>query len=472
MERAGSMLRAWLTSHIPCIWSETSEQAPLHQIHSPGMQGLLKLPLRSEENSQLNHPAAEREMPVYHNQPHLVPPMKLVLYDDIPNSPPIDSHPSIMSRCVTEGRALVSKASSLTGLGIKTGFRRKSRKRSISGPSDFRRVSLQEKAVGRFKPLELNFNLPGNRLSDLPEFDNFDLGSAGCLTEPPKALSTPNRVVDDQLFGPPSATFTVPRKPVGQPTQRSSVRSSYIEIHDRRKSNPHNRDSISGFCTTGKHIDDHLAHNRPDSQTSNSCQYTTIGDLALAKELYLTGESSSANAVNAHVPEAATVKSRDSTTPYPPTTNDLSIRSRLVAQWLSLKSPSAFSIGSKSPSHPTTQSRISSGLYARSSRRRSRTLSGSTITSLTNGSIFTNSKRTPSLSSTITATTYRPSNAFCGAIDKDCGFSIDNAISEQLPVHYEMPCVATREKHQQVSIRSSSYYHDRAIGTNDIGLAL
>lgn len=401
-------------------------------------------------------------MPIQTSQPHLIPPMKLVLYDDIPNSPPIDSHPSIVSRCVTGGRTLKSKASTLTGLAIKHGFGKKVRKESISGPSNFRRTTLQQKAAERFEPLELSFTLPGNRLSDLPEFDHFDLNSADLLMEPPKALSTPKRIEDHQFFGPPSTSFTVPRKPVGLTSERSSVRSSYIEIHDRRKSNSDNRNSV----VTETPVHHHPNHRRWNSQASNNY----IGDMALVKESCFGGESPIAEEANTS--EMTTPRSRGSEIPpHTPTYNDASIRSRLVAQWLSLKSPSTSSVGPKSPSYPAFHRRTSSGLNPRFSDRRSRALSGSTFTSLTNGSIFTHSKRTPSLSSTITATTYRPSNGFCGMLDKDCEMSIDGAISGQLPVHYETPCVTSHEKHQRGSLRSNTYHRDTAVCANDIGLA-
>jgi hypothetical protein len=121
-------------------------------------------------------------MKVYHNQPHLVPPMKLVFYDDMPPTPQ-QPPPSHLSQLVTQGKNLASRASSVSVR------KRPSARPSISGPLPIQPASdLPLRRRYQYRPLELSIYLPDNRLSDLPDFDVADFDAAGQIQLPAKAL--------------------------------------------------------------------------------------------------------------------------------------------------------------------------------------------------------------------------------------------------------------------------------------------
>jgi hypothetical protein len=121
-------------------------------------------------------------MKICHNQPHLVPPMKLVFYDDMPPTPQ-PPPPSHLSQLVAQGRNLASRASSIS-------VRRKPSSRpGISGPLPVQSADdLPFRRRHQYRPLELSIYLPNNRLSDLPDFDVADFDAAGEIQLPAKAL--------------------------------------------------------------------------------------------------------------------------------------------------------------------------------------------------------------------------------------------------------------------------------------------
>src|SRR4051794_18819445 len=107
-------------------------------------------------------------MKIYHNQPHLVPPMKLVFYDDMPSTPQ-PPPPSHLSQLVTHGRNLASRASERASFSVRT---RRSARPSISGPLPVEVMDdLPPRRRYQYRPLELSIYLPENRLSDLPDFN-------------------------------------------------------------------------------------------------------------------------------------------------------------------------------------------------------------------------------------------------------------------------------------------------------------
>jgi hypothetical protein len=114
--------------------------------------------------------------------------MKLVLYENMPNSPlPPPSSAHRVSQWVSQGRDLASRASDRASLRV----RRKISKQSIGAP--FVDFEDQEPIVRRmnFRPLELSIYLPGSRLSDLPEFADVDFTDCGEIQMPPKAFMRP-----------------------------------------------------------------------------------------------------------------------------------------------------------------------------------------------------------------------------------------------------------------------------------------
>lgn len=123
-------------------------------------------------------------MKVSHNQPHLVPPMKLVFYDEMPKSPGlVPGSVDKVSHWISQSKDFASRTSDRASLTIK----KKLSKQSISNPVPIRAVDVSLRRQN-FRPLELSIYLPDNRLSDLPEFGNVDFSDAGEIQLPPKAL--------------------------------------------------------------------------------------------------------------------------------------------------------------------------------------------------------------------------------------------------------------------------------------------
>ena len=174
-------------------------------------------------------------MQVCHTQPHLVPPMKLVVYDDLP-SPSVDhQRHNSLSSWISDGRNLASRASTQASMSFK---RQSTVPLKIGAPSDFRRVegfSFQPSTPRtppmpiKYQPLELSIYRSGNRLSDLPEFDDFEFGEdrhRQTLAVPPRALS-PNGVRAQRCQS-ANARLSMSRKPVGSGNRRSFRKSEYL----------------------------------------------------------------------------------------------------------------------------------------------------------------------------------------------------------------------------------------------------
>ncbi|EEP81665.1 predicted protein [Uncinocarpus reesii 1704] len=164
----------------------------------------------------------ERVVSIYNNnqQPQTIPPMKLVIYDDLPS--PNDAYPPSlsMSKWITEGRDLASKSNTRKSLLSRTMTRnRRSKIRSISAPTNFRRVTQPTNRRLSFRPLELSIYAPGNHLPDLPEFSDFDLDGPQV---PPRAIWSPTFKSHHRRYSDTPSTFSVPRKPVGSPRTRLS----------------------------------------------------------------------------------------------------------------------------------------------------------------------------------------------------------------------------------------------------------
>ncbi|KAL1855140.1 hypothetical protein Plec18170_004556 [Paecilomyces lecythidis] len=170
-------------------------------------------------------------MAVCHSQPHLVPPMKLVVYDDLPSPGPPPRSSSLPS-WLNEGRNLASRASNRASMTL----RRKSTARlTIGAPTDFRRVQPPASRVDGFRPLELSIYMPGNRLSDLPEFDEFQLDGNGQPSVPPRAV-TPTPTIERSFSKFQNSSFQFARKPVGSGSRRSSVATMDLLLDLRRPS--------------------------------------------------------------------------------------------------------------------------------------------------------------------------------------------------------------------------------------------
>ncbi|RMD42274.1 hypothetical protein DV735_g2841, partial [Chaetothyriales sp. CBS 134920] len=143
----------------------------------------------------------EREVPVMDQQPHLVAPMKLTVFDMLPPPTPPASGPPVF-QWVTQTRHLASRASSRAS---KKSFGRP----AISDPQPV--IARRDPPVHRaeFRPLELSIYMPRNRLSDLPTFDRVSFTDLGEIQFPQRALL---RTTSEQFLPTPSAVEPAPPK--------------------------------------------------------------------------------------------------------------------------------------------------------------------------------------------------------------------------------------------------------------------
>ena len=123
-------------------------------------------------------------MAVLYQQPHLVPPMKLTVYDQMPATPPLPP-PSHLSKMMNQGRSLASKASERASFSVR---KRCSSRPIISNPEPV--IERIPSTRRRYRPLELSIYAPQNRLSVLPDFDSeaVNFTDDGAIQLPPRAL--------------------------------------------------------------------------------------------------------------------------------------------------------------------------------------------------------------------------------------------------------------------------------------------
>ncbi|PGH18328.1 hypothetical protein AJ80_04506 [Polytolypa hystricis UAMH7299] len=382
MEQASSALKSWLASCLSCVWS-------------PG-----EVQVHNNHQARDSDSGIEREMKICHDQPHLVPPMRLILYDDLPPSPTIRSRSSTISHLVTEGRNLAAKASDRASLSIRRISLKPSRKLAIGSPHDFRRVPPRSR-VSPFRPLELSIYSPGNRLSDLPEFDHFDLEDPEWLRRPPNVFSP----VEDYRRYSDLPPFKVPRKPVSLTTHRSSGR---MEVLDRRCTLP---EPLVGSQQASPRPDSPI-HVRSKSEPLRDTPSPTNTERQAEDELVLSN-----NLLN-EVPPLPELRSAGS---------------------------------------PNERSTLHS---------RSRTLSGSTITSA-KLSRPVSSGRSMSISSALTSTTIRPSPSMSGILEKEYEATFDSSSIKHVPsrLHEPLPPLPVGKESR---LTSEAEYHERI---NGVGLA-
>lgn len=194
-------------------------------------------------------------MKILYQQPHLVPPMKLTVYDDLPSTPGLRP-PSVMSRVVSQGRTLASKASERTTSTL----RKRPGRRRIGAPQPMTDTAENSFA---YRPLELSIYLPSNRLSDLPEFDAASFLDDGTLKLPPKAilrtakseeaLTSINRVPSTRRVASMCGDLHLGR--IGHATKAASVISTSRppSEYDALHSHPVSMISASGMSTQGFH---------------------------------------------------------------------------------------------------------------------------------------------------------------------------------------------------------------------------
>lgn len=227
LEKVGSSFTGWIRSCFVCVVPGDGSQSN-RQVGINGMS-VTHVNLTTQDmftySLMMYMAGVEREMKVCHTQPHLVPPMKLVVYDDLP-SPSIHQHRNSWSSWLNDSRHLATRASNRASMSLK---RTSTIPLKIGAPSDFRRVqsfhdhpsqSFHCPPAPTYQPLDLRIHRSGNRLSDLPSFETFQLHEGPqrkTPAVPPRALTT-STGIRDRHYQKPSV---LSRKPVGSQKRRS-----------------------------------------------------------------------------------------------------------------------------------------------------------------------------------------------------------------------------------------------------------
>nr|KMM70553.1 hypothetical protein CPAG_06864 [Coccidioides posadasii RMSCC 3488] len=432
MEWVGSALRKWAGSCFPCVLPENERRTPIHREQRPGV---------------------ERVVPIYNNQqPKAIPPMKLVIYGDLPS--PNEPHPPFLniSKWKTEGRDLASKLNKRKGLLSRVVSTNEQKRRMISAPTDFRRVPTQVNRRLSFRPLELSIYLPGNRLPDLPEFCDFDLDGPRV---PPKAIWSPSFNSHHRRYSDTPSTFSVPRKPVRSLRDRSSLigdQDSYMghrsTLSDSRLSQSMSSPSINRF--NNKRI---ALHNR--SQSSPVASPTSpIGSNINEETPPLVGGNLLYSPVaNSSAPSSPLSDFAMSTVPKTPPT-----RSDSFAHWLMNSPSSPNSVQQTLPKHSSSYT------------KRCRQISNSTVSTAT--SFTAASRRTHSLASSMTsAGTLYQSTPVRDVSDKTYELPLDNVSRGKLDYPRYEEVYPTIYESGQYRFTPTMPDSPRTFGTADIGLA-
>ncbi len=146
-----------------------------------------------------------------HEQPQPVP---FPRSDAVSTRPPTVQSTQRLSHWVSNGRDLVTRASSRASFSAWRWTSPAPQRPSIGAPTDFRRVETD--LAGRrasFRPLQLSIYLPTGRLSPLPDFSaEFPRESHAEPEAPQQALIRPRA---DSIMSFSSSNFLIQRKPVG-----------------------------------------------------------------------------------------------------------------------------------------------------------------------------------------------------------------------------------------------------------------
>ena len=379
-------------------------------------------------------------MAICHQQPHLVPPMRLVVYDELP-SPGNIKDPSRASRLMFEGKNLASRTSyramkAISGPRSSWRQTQSRHKPSISGPSDFIHVNNPSRHVERFRPLELSIYLPGNQLPDLPKFDEFALDQPDqpdWPTPPPKTFSPPHRAQFERRSDSP--LFQIPRKPLFDQSNDSPASNSRTVAHsNRRRTLPEpiiSNTETAIWQSSGP-------YSRPQNAIPTNAQ-TTIVEEPAGKAIDGTYTPPS-TLEQQRSTDSKIFDSPESTTPASESTPP---RSRRVAQWLHLNS---------SASSTPVQANFSHHIHSRS-----RALSGSTLSSA-NAEQY---PRSGSITSAGTGTTLYHHPSLPTVLDKELDRSA-----------LEAPYQAIYPPNRQIYVKTEPAYQQyQGRGENDIGLA-
>ncbi|KAL4953698.1 hypothetical protein BDW69DRAFT_205664 [Aspergillus filifer] len=447
IEQAGSVFTGWISPCLSCLDSSGNDERVRHQ-------------------QALRDRGAEREMQICHSQPHLVPPMKLVVYDDLPSpGPPRAS--SFPTWLMEEGRNLASRASSRASMSFK---RKSTAPVRISAPTDFRRVTTlppisTTKASTEYRPLELSIHSPANRLSDLPRFSDFGVEESqpqqALITRPPRAMSTmtdfsyPIRRHTHRT----SSSFNLPRKPVGSGSRRSSLATldllterqvpithPLIPHFSVRSSTASVATGLASTAIPSRHWVE-PASSYPLRRESHDVTASTIH--TIPKPQALAPQEKSLPPVPVKTPRASyEPPSTPLNTGHPePSAYSSLSRSSRVTQWLLQQSTVPRTPASTRPSSPRKPSLSLSDKI--SMRIRSRTLSGSTLAGSINNNITSPpggfKGPAPATPPTTTATTM---TARTSTLDSRL------ALEKDLEASYPYPSCPFAPRHAQSSLLS------------------
>lgn len=199
---------------------------------------------------QTSMTGVEREMRLMYQQPHLVPPMKLTVFDGLPPTP-TPAPPSHLSQWMSQGKASLRSSLSLR--------RHTSSRQQVSSPQPPLPLSQQlplRRAASEYRPLELSIYMPNNRLSDLPEFDRMSFTEVGEIKLPPRALV---RTKSEEFRPHKVSMLPAPVKPAsmieqrGMTHRRPDISSTVISIsrppseYDALHSHPVSWSSLPGL---------------------------------------------------------------------------------------------------------------------------------------------------------------------------------------------------------------------------------
>jgi hypothetical protein len=443
------MFKAWFSSCVSCLWSQADQESKRPQ-HIGSLASSFPFLQMSHETHCL--PEVEREMQICHSQPHLVPPMKLVFYGDLPSSPGGLSQPRSsrsLPPWVHETKSLANRASHRASVLL---ARRKTQTRPIIGaPTDFRRVDTPRRRSS-FRPLELSIYSPGNRLSDLPEFGRFDLDSPDPPSPLPKALMSPFNSAGHRRRE--SGPFQLARKPVGSaPSRRGSFATVDLQLQ-QAQAQTQARQSLDAIL---------LSPLIPHFSSLNTDPFS---------QQYFTSSSESQHPVepvlgspvqNKHLPTEVPSLVYSPFSPTSPTfTMDKSpvdhqrrITNTIGKRQSSQTQPLSSSRHNNTASPPTVHHQSSKSSSTVQTHSRIRTTSSSTVSS-----------RTPSLSSAITAaTTILPS-------DKDIDGAGAFTTLPMIPASVKNSVVVEEPQvHNGEEIVADGYEYDRRFPLSPVGVA-
>ncbi|RMJ24186.1 hypothetical protein PHISP_04942 [Aspergillus sp. HF37] len=197
LEQAGSSLAGWVNSCLSCLVPAGDDESCYHH-----------------DNEGLREHDGERELKICHDPPHLIPPMDL----GVSNGSRRQKRPD---EAASEDKGRMSRTSIRPSPSLR---KKPPASRRISGPWDFRKVeSLLVPDPSPFSPLQLSIHSPGSRLSNLPNFEDFQLDEARLQPIAPPARVLSFSQSSCSRSSRPGSTYQLMRKPVRSGARKPSL---------------------------------------------------------------------------------------------------------------------------------------------------------------------------------------------------------------------------------------------------------